>query len=115
MREYEIMLILPAEADEALVGTAVGRVEKAATEHGGALGTIDRWGRRRFAYELEKQSEGYYVVATFTAEPAAQAALERTLNLADEVVRHKVMLLPEKKRRNKTEQAASPAPAGSSA
>lgn len=125
------MLILPAEADEALVGTAVGRVEKAATEHGGALGSIDRWGRRRFAYELQKQTEGFYVVVTFTAEPTAQAELERTLNLADEVIRHKVMLLPEKKTNGsqktsrsgpgtkpestEAEQAASPAPAETSA
>ena len=40
------------------------------------------------------RNEGYYVVVTFSAEPVAQAELERTLNLADEVLRHKVMVLP---------------------
>jgi small subunit ribosomal protein S6 len=110
------MLILPAEADEALVGPAVARIEKAAATHGGEVGSIDRWGRRRFAFELEKQTEGYYVVVTFTAEPAAQAELERTLNLADEVIRHKVMLLPDKKPdKKKPAQATSPAPAETSA
>jgi small subunit ribosomal protein S6 len=104
------MLILPAEADEALVGTAIGRIERIVAGHGGSIGNIDRWGRRRFAYEIADQHEGYYVVATFTAEPEAQAELERTLNLADEVVRHKVMLLPDKQK-----QPASPAPAASSA
>jgi small subunit ribosomal protein S6 len=134
------MLILPAEADEALVGTAVGRIDKIVSAHGGAIGQIDRWGRRRFAYELADQHEGYYVVTTFTAEPAAQTELERALNLADEILRHKVMLLPQKKpdpkkaaqkksdqkadqkpdqepdqEPDKTAQAASPAPAATTA
>jgi len=107
------MLILPAEADEALVGTAVGRIEKVVSEHGGAIGQIDRWGRRRFAYELADRHEGYYVVTTFAAEPAVQTELERTLNLADEVLRHKVMLLPDKKPDKK--KSASPAPTEASA
>lgn len=114
------MFILPAEADEALVGTTVGRIEKVVSAGGGAIGQIERWGRRRFAYELADQHEGYYVVTTFTAEPTAQTELERVLNLADEVLRHKVMLLPEKKpdRKNadkKKTQAASPAPAATTA
>lgn len=105
MRDYEIMLILPAEADEAVVGTAVGRIEKVVTAAGGSVGQIDRWGRRRFAYELQHQHEGYYVVVTFQAEPTVQTELDRTLNIADEVIRHKVMVLPEKR------NEASPAPA----
>ena len=96
MRDYEIMLILPAEADETTVGTAVDRITKAVSATGGEVGNIDRWGRRRFAYEIDHQHEGYYVVARFTGEPEVQTELERTLNLADEVIRHKIMLLPQK-------------------
>jgi small subunit ribosomal protein S6 len=98
------MLILPAEADEAMVGTAVGRIEKIVTPVGGAIGNIDRWGRKRFAYEIADQHEGYYVIVRFTAEPSAQAEIDRTLKLADEVIRHKVLVLPEK-----AKAAASPA------
>jgi small subunit ribosomal protein S6 len=105
LRDYEILLILPAEADEALVGTAVGRIEKVVTAAGGSIGNVDRWGRRRLAYEVRHQREGYYVVVTFRADPAVQAELERTLNIADEVIRHKVVLLPER------QDSASPAPA----
>jgi len=96
LRDYEIMLILPAEADETTVGTAVDRIAKAVSATGGEVGNIDRWGRRRFAYEIDHQHEGYYVVARFTGEPEVQTELERTLNLADEVIRHKIMLLPQK-------------------
>ena len=108
MREYEIMFILPAEADEALVGTAVDRITKVVSTSGGEVGKIDRWGRRRFAYEIAHQTEGYYVVVRFTAEPTTAAELERTLNLADEIVRHKVLVVPEKEdRRNRRAEARS--------
>jgi small subunit ribosomal protein S6 len=114
LRDYEIMLILPAEADEALVATAIERISKVISPAGGSVGNIDRWGRRRFAFEIARQNEGYYVVARFTAEPSTQPELERVLKLADEVLRFKVMLPPEKKHKKeevKKEEAASPAPA----
>jgi len=101
------MLILPAEADEALVSTAVDRISKVVTPEGGEIGQLDRWGRRRFAYEIADQHEGYYVVVKFTAEPSVQAELDRVLKLADEVIRHKVMIQPEKK----AKATASPASA----
>ena len=61
------MLILPAEADESVVSTAMDRITKVISASGGEVSNIDRWGRRRFAYELEHLTEGYYVVAKFTA------------------------------------------------
>ena len=72
---------------------------------------IERWGRRRFAYEIDDRNEGYYVVVTFSAEPVAQAELERTLNLADEVLRHKVIVLPARPRAEEKQLASSPASA----
>ena len=96
LREYECMIILPAEADEATVSTAVDRIVKTIAPSGGKVDSIDRWGRRRFAYEIAHQHEGYYVVVRFQAEPSVQAELDHTLKLADEVMRHKVLLLPEK-------------------
>ena len=107
MREYEIMFILPAEADEALVGTAVDRITKVVSTSGGEVGKIDRWGRRRFAYEIAHQTEGYYVVVRFRAEPETQQELDRTLKIADEVIRHKVLLLPEKAKSTATASPAS--------
>ena len=111
LRGYEAMLILPAEADEAVVSTAVDRIGKLIAPQGGEIGKLDRWGRKRFAYEIADQHEGYYVVVRFTAEPSAQAELDRVLKLADEVIRHKVLIVPEKKTKANTKEAPSPAPA----
>ena len=111
LREYECMLILPAEADEAMVGTAVDRIAKIVTPDGGKIGNIDRWGRKRLAYEIARQHEGYYVVVRFEAEPATQPELDRTLKLADEVIRHKVLLQPDRSKTVRSKAAASPASA----
>ena len=92
MREYEVMLILPAEADESAVGGAVERITKVLSEGGGEVKNIDRWGRRRFAFPIARQSEGYYVVVRFTGEPSSLAEIDRTLTLADEVTRFKVVV-----------------------
>jgi small subunit ribosomal protein S6 len=115
LREYDVMLILAADADESVVGTAVDRITKAIEPSGGAVANIDRWGRRRFAYELNKQTEGYYVVIQIAAQPEAISGMERSLTLADEVIRAKVTLRPEKKKKRDNKaaraEAASPAPA----
>jgi small subunit ribosomal protein S6 len=92
LRQYEVMLILPAEADESVVGGAVERITRIVSDSGGEVTGVDRWGRKRLAYEIATQSEGYYVVVDFKAEPSAIAELERTLHLADEVLRHKVVV-----------------------
>jgi len=92
LREYEVMLILPAEADESVVGGAVERITKILSERGGEVRNIDRWGRRRFAYPIARQSEGYYVVVRFTSEPDAISEIDRSLTLADEVLRFKVVV-----------------------
>ena len=63
---------------------------------GAEKGPIDFWGKRRFAYEVKHRWEGYYVVLQAKAEPAAMDELHRTLSLADEVVRHKVLRIPDR-------------------
>ena len=92
LRRYEVLFILPPEADESVVSGALDRITRVVSEVGGAVGNVDRWGRRRLAFEIDRQSEGYYVLAEFTAEPAVITELDRTLHLADEVLRFKVVV-----------------------
>jgi small subunit ribosomal protein S6 len=85
------MFIVPPEADESVVGGVIDRIAKIVPQAGGEVGKVDRWGRRRLAYEIARQSEGYFVVVAFTAEPSVIAELERSLHLADDVLRFKVV------------------------
>ncbi|MDQ6783068.1 MAG: 30S ribosomal protein S6 [Actinomycetota bacterium] len=96
MRPYEVMVILDAGLEEDVIRATIDRTTKLITDGGGAVGKVDRWGRRRFAYEVHHKSEGYYAVFEVTADPAVLAKVDRMLGLADEVIRHKVIRLPEK-------------------
>ena len=95
MRPYEVMLIFDASLEEETIRAAVDRYVEFIRSRGGNPGRIDRWGRRRFAYELHHRWEGYYVVVSATTEPAVMEELHRMLSLADEVIRHKVIRLPD--------------------
>ncbi|MEM7338151.1 MAG: 30S ribosomal protein S6 [Actinomycetota bacterium] len=93
MRAYELMVIFTADTDESSIQTFVNRLEKMANESDGTLEKLDKWGVRRFAYEMNKAREGFYVVLEFLA-PNAMGEIDRTLRLADEVIRHKFIRLP---------------------
>ena len=96
MRPYEVMVILDAGLEEDAIRGTLDRATKIITGGGGTVGRVDRWGRRRFAYEVNHRSEGYYVLIETTTEPAVVAEVSRMLGLADEVIRHKVIRLPDK-------------------
>ena len=95
MRPYEVMIILDVGLEEEAIRSAVDRATELIRSRGGVPGAVDRWGRRRFAYELKHKWEGYYVVLRAEAEPSVMAELDRSLHLADEVLRHKVIRLPD--------------------
>jgi small subunit ribosomal protein S6 len=85
------MLILPADADDQVIGGTTQRISQVLGERGGEVGKVDRWGKRRLTYEINRQSEGFYLVVECMADPAAIKELDRVLALADEVIRFKVV------------------------
>jgi small subunit ribosomal protein S6 len=108
MRAYELMVIIDAELDDEVIDATVKRIADLIGQRGGEIRSEDRWGRRRFAYEINHKTEGYYVVWEFVGGSDLDQ-LERALRLADETVRHKVVRLPdhEAARRGLVDQAAS--------
>jgi small subunit ribosomal protein S6 len=95
MRAYEVMVILDADLDEETVRADVEKWLALIESKGAERGHVDYWGKRRFAYELKHRWEGIYVVLQAKAEPAAMDELHRVLSLTDEVIRHKVLRIPE--------------------
>jgi small subunit ribosomal protein S6 len=95
MRPYEVMIILDAALEEDAIRGQIDKAQEIIRNNGGEPTRVDRWGKRRFAYEVKHQWEGYYVLIEATAEPIAMNELDRALHLADEVVRHKVIRLPD--------------------
>lgn len=94
VRPYEAVVVLnpalDAQEGEAL-NALLARLEKVITDSGGTLRKIDRWGRRRLAYPIQRQTEGYYVLLEFDGQPGAAQELERILRITDGVLRHLVV------------------------
>ena len=91
MRHYELMVILDPSQDERNVAQSLEKFLDVIRNDGGSVEKVDVWGRRRLAYEIDKHSEGIYVVVDLNSEPAAVNELDRQLNLNEMVVRTKVL------------------------
>jgi len=95
MRVYELMVIYHPDVDDAGVKSQLEKITTGVEAGGGLVATTDLWGKRRFAYEINHITEGIYVVMEIVTEARDLADVERALRLADEVIRHKVIRLPE--------------------
>ena len=93
MRSYEAMVIVDARLEEGDIQKAVDKFVAAIADSGGTLSNLDRWGNRRFAFEIAHQHEGYYFVASFSAPEDVIDGLKRTLQISDEYIRGKIVQL----------------------
>ncbi len=109
MRHYELMVILDPSLDERNVASSLEKFLNVIRNDGGSIEKVDVWGRRRLAYEIDKHTEGIYVVVDLNSEPASVNELDRQLNLNETVLRTKVMrkiVEPRKQARAAKAQAA---------
>ncbi len=95
MRAYELMIIHDGDLEDAAVQEHIKGIKTAIEAAGATLAKSDYWGRKRFAYEIDHKHEGYYSVYDIAAEGGAMDGVERQLRIADEVVRHKLIRLPD--------------------
>jgi small subunit ribosomal protein S6 len=87
LNSYELMVILRPDADEETRTTLMGRAKDIITNDQGSIGKVDEWGKRRFAYEIDHMTDGYYYVMYFQAETKTLDEVTRVLNIADTCVR----------------------------
>jgi len=95
MRPYEVMVILEPSLEESQVQSVINLSTEQLQAAGSTVNRVDKWGKRRFAYELAKRTEGFYVLLDVASEPGPMQELDRTLRLADDVLRHKIVRVPE--------------------
>lgn len=91
MRAYELMVILNPEVDERQVAPSMEKLLKIVIDNGGSVEKTDIWGKRRLAYDINKQSEGIYVVVNMTTTPEVAQELDRQLTLNETVMRTKLL------------------------
>ena len=88
MNEYEILLMLDVDLDEARQSEIVNRTRELVERAGGSWDLHDVWGRRKLAYEINHKGEGSYHLLQFTSEPDALEEVSRVLRIDDGVMRH---------------------------
>jgi len=91
VRQYEVMVILDPSLDERTVAPSLDTFLNVIRQEGGSVDKVDVWGKRRFAYEINKLSEGIYAVIQLKSEPGAVQELDRQLGLNENVLRTKVL------------------------
>lgn len=93
MRQYEVVIILDPSLDERTLEPTLQDMLALVGKEKGKIDNLDIWGKRRFAYEIDKKEEGYYAVADLTADIATVNELDRLLSLNESVLRTKVLRL----------------------
>ena len=93
LRDYELILIFSPEVAEDVLDAALAKVHLFITERGGTLSTVEQWGKRRFAYPLQRFVEGSYVLTSFKLTPKLTKELEANLHISEEILRHLLVRL----------------------
>ena len=91
MHKYELMVILDAAIDERTVAPSLDKFLNVIRNGGGTIDSVDIWGRRRLAYEINKKTEGIYALVNMHANSADVIELDRQLKISEAVMRTKVL------------------------
>ena len=92
MQKYEAMVVISTKQEEEAVKGLVERF-KGLIEENGTLVSVEEWGKKRLAYMINKETEGYYVLYTFEAKPEFPAELSRRLKITEGLLRSMIIAL----------------------
>jgi small subunit ribosomal protein S6 len=112
-RLYETTFIVNASLDDTQVDSVIGRVQDVIVKNGGTANALNKWGRKRLAYSINKKTNGFYVNIEFTAPAPLLASLERAFQLDEMILRFLTLQLDERAiaARAKAQAAAAAPPA----
>lgn len=88
MRDYELLYIIKPEVAEEEIEAVVEKFNGVLTKEGATIANVDKWGKRKLAYEIDKKyREGYYVLVTFNGGSAAVDECDRLMKIDDRILR----------------------------
>ena len=92
MQKYEAIFVISTKQDEESIKATVEKFSTLISENG-TLTSVDEWGKRKLAYLINKEAEGYYVLFTFESEAAFPAELDHVSKITDGVLRSMIIAL----------------------
>ena len=99
MRIYENLFIVKPDATEEEIDALVEQMSKNVTTAGGTIDKVEKWGKRRLAYRVEKNREGFYVLLQFSSEPEIVKEFERRMRVQDSVIKFLTVRIDENLKR----------------
>ena len=94
-RQYELVYILPPDTTEQQVAELHGQIEAVVSRMHGQISSTENWGRKRLAYEIGHNKEGFYVLQVINGSGELMKELDRRLKVLDLVIRHMVVRVDE--------------------
>ena len=96
MKAYELLYIVDPSANDEVSAGVSARIDVTITSEGGTIDSVEEWGKRKLAYEIDGLNEGEYVLINFHADPTQIKELDRVLRINDAVKRHMIVARVEK-------------------
>ena len=87
MTKYELCFVVNAKIEDEEREKAVARAKHLIERFGGTVSNVDEWGKKKLAYEVQKQTEGFYYFIHFDAESNVPATVEQDVRIMDNVLR----------------------------
>ena len=114
-RIYEEMFIVRPDATDEVIDPLVEIITKEVLSKEGTIDKVEKWGKRRLAYKLEKLDHGFYVLVQFSCPPSAVKEIERRLRVQDAVLKFITVRIDERlkvaeKRKKKADKRAARKP-----
>ena len=91
MKAYELLFFVAPNTDEETRAGVMKSIDVAITAEGGVVDSVEYWGKRKLAFEIDDLTEGDYTLINFHADPQQIAELDRVLRINDAVKRHMVV------------------------
>ena len=88
MNKYKLAVVVSAKLEDEARAEVIEKVKAMITRFGGNVTDVDEWGKRRFAYEIQKMREGFYYFIQFDAPATCPAEIEKRVRILDNVIRY---------------------------
>ncbi len=92
-RTYESVVLINAALEDDQIEATLSKIQESIKNHGGELLEVDKWGRKRLAYPVNKAKSGFYAIFRFISTPELIATLERNYRLDENIYRYLTIVL----------------------
>ena len=88
MNKYELAVVVSAKLEDEARADVIEKVKAMITRFGGNVTDVDEWGKRRFAYEIQKMKEGFYYFIHFESDSVCPNEVEAHIRIMEPVIRY---------------------------